>query len=155
MKIALGADHGGYELKEKIAGYLKSRKIAFKDFGTFSVESVDYPDIAKKVARAVAAKKFKYGILICGTGLGMSMTANRVKGIRAAVCHNMFTAEMARRHNDANILVLGGRVLRMALALKMVSKFLTTAFEGGRHLRRILKIESRNPKSEIRKNRAI
>jgi ribose 5-phosphate isomerase B len=141
MKIAIGADHGGYRLKEEIKAYLKRRKISFKDFGSFSEESVDYPDIGKKVAKAVASKKYKFGILVCGTGLGMSMVANKVKGIRAALCHNVYTAQMSRAHNDANVLSLGGRVLKKALALKIVDAFLKTAFEGGRHLRRVRKIE--------------
>ena len=140
MKIAIGADHGGFKLKEEIKDHLKKRKIAFKDLGTFSEESVDYPDIGKRVARAVASKKYKFGILVCGTGLGMSMVANRVKGIRAALCHNVYTAKMSRAHNDANILCLGGRVLKKALALKIVEAFLKTPFEGGRHLRRVRKI---------------
>ena len=140
MKIAIGSDHGGFKLKEEIKDHLKKRKIAFKDLGTFSEESVDYPDIGKRVARAVASKKYKFGILVCGTGLGMSMVANRVKGIRAALCHNVYTAKMSRAHNDANILCLGGRVLKKALALKIVEAFLKTPFEGGRHLRRVRKI---------------
>ena len=140
MKISIGADHGGFKLKEEIKDHLKKRKIAFKDLGTFSEESVDYPDIGKRVARAVASKKYKFGILVCGTGLGMSMVANRVKGIRAALCHNVYTAKMSRAHNDANILCLGGRVLKKALALKIVDAFLKTPFEGGRHLRRVKKI---------------
>jgi len=141
MKIAIGSDHGGFILKEDIKAYLKKRKISFRDFGAFSEESVDYPDIGKKVAKAVASKKFKFGILVCGTGLGMSMVANKVKGIRAALCHNVYTAQMSRAHNDANVLSLGGRVLKRALALKIVDTFLKTPFEGGRHLRRIRKIE--------------
>jgi ribose 5-phosphate isomerase B len=140
MKIAIGSDHGGYKLKEKIKGFLKRRKIAFKDFGTFSEEPVDYPDIGKAVAKAVAAKKFKFGILTCGTGIGMAMAANKVAGIRAAVAHDLYTAQKSRAHNDANILALGGRVLRTGMALKMVHAFLRTPFEGGRHLRRVKKI---------------
>jgi len=142
MKIAVGADHGGFKLKEAVIAHLKKKRLSFRDFGTFTEDSVDYPDIAKAVSKAVAAKKFKFGILICGTGLGMSMTANRIKGIRAALCHNIYTAEMARRHNDANVLVLGGRVLRKAMALKIVDAFLAAGFDGGRHLRRIRKIEA-------------
>ena len=141
MKIAIGADHGGFILKEEIRKHLLKKGISVKDFGTFSEESVDYPDIGKKVAKAVAQNKFKFGILICGTGLGMSMVANKVAGIRAAVCHNIFTAKMSRAHNDANILCLGGRVLKKSTALKMVDAFLKTKFEGGRHLRRIRKIK--------------
>ncbi|MFC1767653.1 ribose 5-phosphate isomerase B [Candidatus Margulisiibacteriota bacterium] len=140
MKIAIGSDHGGYKLKEKIKKYLRGKRVQLKDFGAFSEESVDYPDIGRAVAKAVARKRYKYGILVCGSGLGMSMVANKVKGIRAAVCHNIYTAEMARRHNDANVLSLGGRVLKGKLPLKMVDKFLKTRFEGGRHSRRVKKI---------------
>jgi ribose 5-phosphate isomerase B len=140
MKIAIGSDHGGYLLKEDIKEHLSGRKVVFKDFGAYSEGSVDYPDIGKKVARAVASKKYKFGILVCGTGLGMSMVANKVKGIRAALCHNVYTAKMSRAHNDANILCLGGRVLKKAPALKIVEAFLRTPFEGGRHLRRVKKI---------------
>jgi len=140
MKIAIGSDHGGFRLKEDIKAYLKKRKIGFKDFGAFSKEPVDYPDIGRKVAKDVASKKHKFGILVCGTGLGMSMVANRVKGIRAALCHNVYTAQMSRAHNDANILCLGGRVLKKAMALKIVDAFLKAPFEGGRHLRRVRKI---------------
>jgi len=140
MNVAIGADHGGYKLKEEIKAHLKKKKIKFKDFGTFSEASVDYPDIGKKVARAVASKKFDFGILICGTGLGMAMVANKVRGIRAAVCHNIYTARMSRAHNDANILSLGGRVLKGKLAMNIVNTFIKTPFEGGRHLRRVRKI---------------
>jgi ribose 5-phosphate isomerase B len=140
MKIAIGSDHGGFKLKEEVKKHLRKRSILFKDLGTFSEESVDYPDIAKKVAKAVASKKYRFGILVCGTGLGMAMAANRAAGIRAAVCHNVYTAKMSRAHNDANILSLGGRVLKRAMAIKIVDVFLKTPFEGGRHLRRVRKI---------------
>jgi len=140
MKIAIGSDHGGFALKEGIKKYLKRRRIGFKDFGAFSEEPVDYPDIGRRVARAVASRKYRFGILFCGTGLGMSMVANKVKGIRAAVCHDVYTAKMSRAHNDANVLSLGGRVLNTRLASKMVEAFLKTPFEGGRHLRRVRKI---------------
>ena len=141
MKIAIGSDHGGYLLKEDIKKHLTKRKAEFKDFGAYSEVSVDYPDIGKKVAKAVASKKCKFGILVCGTGLGMSMVANKVRGIRAALCHSVYTAQMSRAHNDANVLSLGGRVLKKELALKIVDAFLKTPFEGGRHLRRVRKIE--------------
>jgi ribose 5-phosphate isomerase B len=140
MKIAIGSDHAGYELKEDIKKYLKRNKISFNDLGAYSSDPVDYPDIAKKVARAVGLKKNKFGILICGTGIGMAMAANKVKGVRAAVSHNVFTAKMSRAHNDANILTLGARVLSNKLAIKIVAAFLETPFEGGRHLRRVRKI---------------
>lgn len=141
MKIAIGSDHGGFLLKEEIRNYLKKRRIGLKDFGAFSGESVDYPDIGRRVAKAVASGKYGFGLLFCGTGLGMAMVANKVKGIRAAVCHNIYTAKMSRAHNDANILSLGGRVLKKKAALKIVDAFLKTPFEGGRHLRRVRKIE--------------
>ena len=141
MKIALGSDHGGFELKESILAHLKKKRVSVKDFGTFSPESVDYPDIARKVSRAVASRRFKFGILVCGTGLGMAITANKVRGIRAVTVHNVFTATMSRAHNDANVLTLGGRVLDNRTALKIVDAFLKTPFEGGRHLRRVRKIE--------------
>jgi ribose 5-phosphate isomerase B len=140
MKIAVGSDHAGFKLKEETKDHLEKRGIGFKDFGAFSGESVDYPDIGKKVAKAVASKKYKFGILVCGTGLGMAMVANKAAGIRAAVCHNVYTAVMSRAHNDANILSLGGRVLKRAAAMKIVDAFLKTPFEGGRHLRRVRKI---------------
>jgi len=140
MKIVIGSDHGGYKLKEEIKAYLKRRKIGLRDLGAYGEESVDYPDIGKKVAKDVASKKYKFGMLVCGTGLGMSMVANRVNGIRAALCHNVYTAKMSRAHNNANILCLGGRVLKKAMALKIVDTFLKTPFDGGRHLRRVRKI---------------
>jgi len=140
MKIATGSDHGGFKLKEKIKEHLKGKKIAVRDYGAFSDEPVDYPDIGRAVAKAVSAGRYRFGILVCGTGLGMSMVANKVKGIRAAVCHDLYTAEMARKHNDANIIALGGRVLSTDRALKLIDVFLKTKFEGGRHLRRVKKI---------------
>jgi ribose 5-phosphate isomerase B len=141
MKLAIGSDHGGFLLKEAIKKHLDSLKVPFRDFGTFSEESMDYPDIGKRVARSVASKKFRFGILVCGTGQGMAMVANKVKGVRAAVCHNVYTAKMSRAHNDANILTLGGRVLNKSTALKLVDVFLKASFEGGRHLRRVKKID--------------
>lgn len=141
MKIAIGSDHGGFLLKEAVKKHLQSRKISVKDFGAFSEGPVDYPDIGRRVSRAVAGKKFRFGMLFCGTGLGMAMVANKVAGIRAAVCHNVYTAKMSRAHNDANILSLGGRVLKDREAVRIVDAFLKTPFEGGRHLRRVRKIE--------------
>lgn len=141
MKIAIGSDHGGYRLKEAIKAHLNKKRSAIKDFGTFSEESVDYPDVARVVSKAVARGKFRFGILVCGTGLGMAITANKVRGIRAVTVHNVFTAKMSRAHNDANILTLGGRVLGKSIALKIVDTFMSTKFEGGRHLRRVRKIE--------------
>lgn len=135
--IALGADHGGYRLKEAIKKYLDSEKIEYKDFGTNSEDSVDYAPIAAKVAHFVADGKADKGILCCGTGIGMSMAANKVKGIRAAVCANAYCAEITRHHNNANILCLGGRVINEEQAVEFSKLFLNTPFDGGRHQRRI------------------
>ncbi|MCH5351965.1 MAG: ribose 5-phosphate isomerase B [Acutalibacter sp.] len=137
MKIAIGCDHGGFEWKEAVRGYLEENGIDYEDFGAFSTESVDYAPIAVKAARTVAEGKADYGILICSTGLGVSMASNKVKGIRAAVCTNTFCAEMTRRHNNANVLCMGGKVVDRETALQMVDIFLHTAFDGGRHQRRI------------------
>ncbi len=141
LKIAIGADHGGFELKNKIALILNSQEYKFQDFGTFTSESCDYPLIAKKVAKEVASGDFDRGILICGTGIGMSITANKIKGIRAALCHDKFCAQMSRAHNDANILCMGQRVIKEDLALEIVNIWLNTDFEGGRHKKRIDIIE--------------
>ena len=135
--IALGADHGGYNLKEAIIVYLKENNIEYTDYGCYSEESVDYAVYAKKVAEAVASGKADKGILCCGTGIGISIAANKVKGIRAAVVTNEFCAEMTRRHNDANILAMGGRVIDAQTAVKLADIFLNTEFDGGRHQRRI------------------
>ena len=129
--IALGCDHGGYELKQEIIKHLQERKIEFKDYGCDSLESVDYPVYAKKVANVVASGECEKGILICGTGIGISIAANKVKGIRAALCTDCFMAEATRLHNDANILALGGRVVGPGLALKIVDTFLDTEFMAG------------------------
>ena len=140
--IALGCDHGGYELKQEIIKHLQERKIEFKDYGCDSLESVDYPVYAKKVANVVASGECEKGILICGTGIGISISANKVKGIRAALCTDCFMAEATRLHNDANILALGGRVVGPGLALKIVDTFLDTEFSNDeRHIRRIGMIE--------------
>ena len=135
--LAIGADHGGFELKEAIKKYLDSKGIEYKDFGTHSTESVDYAPIGAKVGRAVASGEFEKGILCCGTGIGISLAANKVKGVRAAVCSDYFSAKYTRMHNDANILSMGGRVVGVGLALELVDVFLNTKFEGGRHQRRI------------------
>lgn len=140
--IALGSDHGGYELKQEIISHLESRGIAYRDYGSYSPEPADYPEYAHTVAHAVVNGECEKGILICGTGIGISIAANKVKGIRAAVCTDCFTAEATRMHNDANILALGGRVVGPGLALKIVDTFLNTPFSGEeRHSRRISKIE--------------
>ncbi len=141
--IALGSDHGGYELKQEIISHLESKGIAYRDYGSFSPEPADYPEYAHIVAHAVVNGECEKGILICGTGIGISIAANKVKGIRAAVCTDCFTAEATRLHNDANILALGGRVVGPGLALKIVDTFLNTPFSGEeRHSRRISKIEA-------------
>jgi ribose 5-phosphate isomerase B len=139
MKIVLGCDHAGYELKQQLMAELAAYQI--EDAGCCNgQDSVDYPDYAFKVAKQVASGQFERGILICGTGIGMSITANKVAGIRAALCKDVCTAEMARKHNDANILVMGGRVTEVSMARKILNAFLTTDFEGGRHSRRLAKI---------------
>ncbi len=140
MKIAIGADHGGFCLKEAINKYLDEKGIEYTDFGCYSEESVDYAVYAKKVADGVASGEYDKGILCCGTGIGISIAANKVKGIRAAVVTNEFCAEMTRRHNDANILAMGGRVITPEQAVKFTDIFLNTEFEGGRHERRIAQI---------------
>jgi ribose 5-phosphate isomerase B len=140
MKIALGCDHGGWELKAAIAGVLKTLDVEVVDLGTENEESVDYPDYAAKVAEAVSTKKVDRGITVCGTGIGMSIVANKYPGVRAALCHDSYTARMSRLHNDANVLVLGGRVTGVEVAMEMLKQWLATPFEGGRHQRRLDKI---------------
>lgn len=140
MKVALGCDHGGYHLKNDIIKHLESKNIEVKDFGTYSTESCDYPDYALKVAEEVASKNYDFGILICGTGIGISIAANKVPGIRAALCSDTFSAHATREHNDANILALGARVVGPGLALDIVDTFLNAKFEGDRHINRINKI---------------
>jgi len=139
--IAIASDHGGYELKTAIAALLEERQLAVMDCGTDNpAQSVDYPDYAAKVAHAVSAGTAELGVLICGTGIGMSIAANKVAGIRAALAHDEFTAQMAKEHNNANILVLGGRVLSVEQGLKLVEVWLDTTYEGGRHQNRLDKI---------------
>ena len=140
MKIALGADHGGFELKEEIKKHLEEKGFEIKDFGTYSTDSCDYPDYALPVAEAVAKKEFDFGILICGTGIGIGIAANKVPGIRAALCSDTFSAHATRQHNDANILTMGARVVGPGLALDIVDTFLSAKFEGDRHIKRIAKI---------------
>lgn len=140
--IAIGSDHGGYELKQEIMEHLKERNIEYIDCGSYSKESCDYPDYAKKVAEAITSKQAEYGILVCGTGIGISIAANKIKGIRAALCHDCFSAEATKLHNDANILAMGARVVGPGLALKIVDTFIDTPFSNDeRHIRRINKIE--------------
>ena len=140
MKVAIAADHGGFELKEALKKQLAG--ISLTDLGTHSTDSVDYPDFGADLARKVAAGEFDRGILICGSGIGISIAANKVPGIRAALCHNVYTAEMARKHNDANVIAMGGRVVDENTAIEMTRVFLNTEFEGGRHARRVEKLNS-------------
>jgi len=139
--IIIGSDHAAYELKEKIKTYLIEKGYQVEDAGTNSEASVNYVDYGKKVAGAVSKGQYSKGILLCGTGLGMSMTANRFPKVRAALCSDVFSAKMSRLHNDANILVLGGRLVGDILAFELVQTWLTTEFEGGRHLERIQSID--------------
>jgi ribose 5-phosphate isomerase B len=141
IDLMIGADHAGFELKEFILKILSAKGIRWKDVGTFNDESVDYPDFAFKVAKAVSSGRVKTGILICGTGIGMSITANRLPRVRAALCNDLYTVRMARAHNNANILALGSRVVGSGLAREIVLTFLETPFEKGRHLRRIKKMD--------------
>jgi ribose 5-phosphate isomerase B len=142
MKVIIGSDHAGYDLKEEVVRYLSAKgEYGVKDIGVFSREPVDYPLIAHELAKCISEGKFRRGILICGSGIGMSIVANRYRNVRAALCHNLYTVGMSRTHNDANVLVIGARVLGVGLALEMVDLFLDTEFEGGRHLRRIKQID--------------
>lgn len=140
--IALGADHGGFLLKEAIKNYLAAENIAYKDFGTFDEASIDYAPIAANVAHSIINGEAERGILCCGTGIGMSIAANKVQGIRASVCTNAFCTEMTRRHNNANILCLGGRVIDEKQAVEFAKIFLETDFDGGRHQRRVDEISA-------------
>lgn len=141
MKIIIGSDHAGYPMKEKVKAHLLERDAQVEDVGTHSEEAVDYADFGKKVARKVSDGSFDHGILICGTGLGMSMVANRFRGVRAALANDLFSAIMSRRHNDSNIIVMGGRLISDSLALQLVDTWLETSFEGERHQRRIEKMD--------------
>lgn len=138
MKIGLASDHGGFEMKEEIKGYLKDYEV--EDYGTYSTESVDYPDYGKKLAEAVISKEVDFGIAFCGTGIGISISCNKVKGIRAALCFNEYMARKTREHNNANILCIGGRTTGIEIAKAMIDEFLNTDFEGGRHQKRVDKI---------------
>jgi ribose 5-phosphate isomerase B len=141
VKLAIGSDHGGLELKQEVVHYLRTLKnIEVSDFGTATKDSVDYPDYGKKVAEAVTNGTADRGILICGTGIGMSIVANRYPKVRAALCHDHFTAQMSREHNDANVLVMGERVIGKGVALEIVKTWLETDFAGGRHQLRLNKI---------------
>ena len=142
MKYFIGTDHAGFAVKPFIIEYLQKKGIEVEDLGTYSSESVDYPDFAHKVAEAVLANEGTKGILVCGSGIGMSLAANKHKGIRAALCHDAYTAEMARRHNDANILCFGERVVGVGVIESILEAWLTHEFEGGRHERRVKKIDN-------------
>ena|SRR3990167_4449555 len=150
-KILIASDHAGLELKEKIIEAGKSLGFSFADLGTYDTESVDYPDQAAELASKISNGEFNTGILICGTGIGMSIVANKFSGVRAALVSDVYAANMARSHNDANVLVLGGRVIKPEVALEIVKTFLSTNFEGGRHIRRLEKIkeiESKNSRTK-------
>jgi ribose 5-phosphate isomerase B len=140
MRVIIGSDHGGYRLKEEIKQWLQEKGIAFEDVGCDCPDSVDYPDYAQPVAERVAKGEFDRGILVCGTGIGMSIAANKVKGVRCAVVSDTFSARMSREHNDANVLAIGERVVGPGLAREIVEVFLETEFAGGRHQRRVDKI---------------
>lgn len=140
MKIGLGSDHGGFELKEYIKEHLESQGITYVDYGTNSFDSVDYPDYGRKVSEAVVAKEVDKAIVVCGTGIGISIACNKVKGIRCALCSDTYSARMSREHNNANVLALGGRVIGKDLAIEIVNTWLSSEFAGGRHERRINKI---------------
>ena len=139
-KICIASDHAGFKLKELIKTHLINKSISIIDLGPTTESSVDYPDYAKKVSNRIKSKKSEMGILICGSGTGMAISANKVKGIRAAVCYNLSSTRLSRQHNDANIISIGARLTKKDTALKLISAFFKTRFEGGRHLRRIKKI---------------
>ncbi len=139
-KICIASDHAGFYLKDMIVDYLIKKNISIIDLGPLTSNSVDYPDFAKKVSKRVKSKKSDVGILVCGSGTGMAISANKIKGIRAAVCYNLKSTRLSRQHNNANIIALGSRLTKKKDAFKLVSVFLETKFEGGRHLRRINKI---------------
>lgn len=153
IRIALGADHAGFPLKEKVREYLLSKGYEVEDQGTDSSESVDYPDFAERVATGVAEKAVNFGVVVCGTGVGVAIAANKVPGIRAAACTETITASLAREHNNANVLTLGGRVVDEAMARKIIDTFLSTPFGGARHERRIKKIDEIDQRHHPEKKR--
>lgn len=140
--LAIGCDHGGFELKGHIIKHLEEKGITYKDFGCYDENSIDYPDVAKVVCDSINNKECENGILICGTGIGISIAANKIKGIRAAHCHDIYSAEMTKRHNNANVICMGGRVIGRELAFGIVDAWLKAEFEGGRHQTRIDKIHA-------------
>ncbi|MBI2165988.1 MAG: ribose 5-phosphate isomerase B [Chloroflexi bacterium] len=148
MKIAVGCDHRGLALKEEVLQELQKLGVAYEDKGCFSSASVDYPDVARQVAEGVASGAYQHGILICGTGIGMSMAANKVPGVRAALCNDTFSARMAREHNNANVLCLGGTVMGPGPAREIVRAYLSASFQGGRHAVRVAKIEGTDRKRQ-------
>lgn len=137
LKVAIGCDHGGFDLKQKVIDYLETNNIEYEDFGVYDKNSADYPVIAKVVSKEVAENNFDRGILICGTGIGMSIAANKIKGIRAALCGETYSARLSRAHNNSNVLCLGARVIGECLALDIVDIWLKSEFEGGRHQKRV------------------
>ena len=139
-KVCIASDHAGYKLKEDIKNFLILKNISIIDLGPINDSSVDYPDFAKRVSNRVKTKKSDIGILVCGSGTGMAISANKIKKIRAAVCYNLTSTRLSRQHNNANIIALGSRLTKKSTALKLISVFLSTKFEGGRHLRRVKKI---------------
>lgn len=142
MKIVIGNDHAGVDLKTKIVEFLRKKGHEVINIGTDTLDSIDYPDIAKEVSQKIINREAEYGVLICGTGIGISISANKIKGIRAALAHNEFTARLSRLHNNANIIALGARVIGDELATSCVDTFINTDFEGGRHAKRVSKIEN-------------
>lgn len=142
MKIVLGSDHAGFELKEDLRAYLAEQKVEVIDLGVYNEKPVDYPDIGASVAQKVSRGEVGRGILICGSGIGMSIVANRFPGVRAALCHDLYTARISREHNDANLLILGGRLIGKGLAREILKVWLETGFQGGRHQRRLEKIKA-------------
>jgi len=153
MKISLGSDHAGFELKEDLRGYLAEQKVEVIDLGIYNEEPVDYPDIGASVAQKVSRGEVDRGILICGSGIGMSIVANRFPGVRAALCHDLYTARISREHNDANLLILGGRLIGKGLAREILKVWLETGFQGGRHQRRLEKIralEEKIPRGNVK-----
>ena len=140
--LAIGSDHGGFELKEHIKKYLDEKGVEYKDFGCYDEKSVDYPDIAEVVCKSINDGESENGILVCGTGIGISIAANKIDGIRAAHCHDVYSAEMTKRHNNSNVICMGGRVIGRELAFKIIDAWLGAEFEGGRHQTRIDKIHA-------------
>ena len=140
MKVGIGSDHGGFALKEELRAFMEEKGIEVVDFGTYNTQSVDYPDYGEAVAKAVISEEVDRGLVICGTGIGISLSANKVKGIRCALCGDVYSAKMSRAHNNANMIALGGRVVGVDLAKEILDAYLNSEFEAGRHKRRVEKI---------------